>query len=79
MAKIKLDPEEDSVNIGDFFLDRKTKEVYIVGHVGPEKYILICLNDGERWSDSSENIEGVFGFNDKSRFEKITNLFTVIP
>ena len=78
MANIKIEKEESSVNVGDFFLDQKTEEVYIVAQSGTEKYILICLNDGQRWACPSLNVEGVFG-NSRGQFVKITKPFTVTP
>ncbi len=78
MANIKLETEESSVNVGDFFLDKKDKEVYLVAQSGPEEYILICLNDGKRWASGAENIEEIFG-NCRGRFVKITKSFTVTP
>ena len=77
MANIELKPDE-SVNVGDFFLDNKTKEVYIAAQISPQKYVLICLNDGERWTEGVENIEEVFG-NSKNKLTKITRPFTVTP
>lgn len=84
MAKIEFNNGKDSteLKVGDFFMHRKTNEIYILCMVRPEEYCLICLNDGQRWQDPKTTIEDIFnpeiGCKDPDFFN-IGSPFTIFP
>ena len=69
---IKEDTEEftNPLEIGQCFR-AANNQVYIIAEVGVEKYALINLNGGSRWTDPREILAEVFGLSKKE--------FTFIP
>lgn len=42
------------VQVGDYVFCKKTKDVYIVAVPNSFEFVLIRLNDGNRWNDAKE-------------------------
>lgn len=80
MAKVELvGTQEDFVpETGNFFMEKDSHEIYILTKVSDDGYILICLNDGHRWSHIQNDPSKVFN-GDKKSFVKIRAPFTITP
>lgn len=83
MAKIELVATEEnfSPKVGDFFMQKDSKEIYILAKTSSDGYILICLNNGDRWTNVQSDISDVFGhiFKGKKSFTKIVTPFVITP
>lgn len=61
---------DDSVKVGQYYKNIKTKELYIVSEVGSGKYALISIKYGNRFINSISYINEIFA-DKKQDFELI--------
>ena len=77
MNKIKEIEKEEELILKERQIWRYATQYYILGRVNDDEYVLISLNDGNRWTNPSK-IEDVFG-QSKDEFELVTNPITITP
>jgi len=76
MTKTEFVKMRDSLEVGDFF--SLNGEIFIIACTSCDKYALICINDGYRWTDEQSDINEVFG-SQKNHFTQINTPFVVTP
>jgi hypothetical protein len=81
VAKVELvgTKEDFAPEVGDFFMEKESQEIYILAQVSSDEYVLICLNDGHRWVDVQSMLYYVFGNGGEKGFVKIKAPFTITP
>jgi hypothetical protein len=60
---------------GDYYIHNETNDIFIVCFIGDNMYILINIENGNRWIKPNENILQIFGdsedFYDFTKINKI--------
>lgn len=64
---------------GQFFYNHRTETAYILARVGYEKFALINMRDGGRWSTNPEDSELDAFVGKRNEFVRITKPFTITP
>ena len=67
------------VQEGQFFYNDRSQTAYILARVGYEKFTLINLRDGGRWSTSPEDTELDAFAGKRNEFIRIAKPFTITP
>ena len=82
-------PAPNEIKVGQFYTridEDEGEETYILAKINDslakinDRFVLVCLNDGEYWSFSSNEPVNVFGTAaQKEQFKLATQPFTITP
>jgi hypothetical protein len=71
----KCQTKKNLPKAGDYYIHNETNDIFIVCFIGDNMYILISIENGNRWMKPNENILQIFGdsedFYDFTKINKI--------